>query len=128
MVFMGDRRSEQRHNAVPQHLVHRALVAMDSLHHDMDCRLQELLSGFGVEVLDQLGRVLDVGEKDSNLLALALQGTTGGQDLVGQKLGGVGLGLRIVYGRRFLGLPLIVAAGTTEFCTQGDFSSAVGTF
>jgi hypothetical protein len=83
MVFMGDGGSEQRHDAVSQHLVHRALKAVDRIHHDVDSRIQELLGGFRVEIFNQLGGVFDVCQKHGDLLALALQSAAGGEDLIG---------------------------------------------
>ena len=40
--------------------------------------------------LKQLGRTFDVGKQDSHMLALAFEGCTGGEDLVGQMRRGVG--------------------------------------
>ena len=62
----------------------------------MNRRIQELLSGFRVKVFDQLGRVLDVGEQDGDLLALTLQGIAGGQNLIGQEFRRIRLGLTAV--------------------------------
>jgi len=49
------------------------------VHHDLHRPVKESLSVLGVEPLDQLGRALDVGEQDRDLLALALQGVAAGQ-------------------------------------------------
>ncbi|MCZ6873791.1 MAG: hypothetical protein O7G88_09710 [bacterium] len=55
----------------------------------MDDALEKLLRGFRVEVPDQLGGVLDIGEHDSDLFAFAFQGTTAGEDFLGQVFRGV---------------------------------------
>ena len=55
---------------------------MDSIHHDVDGRVEELLGIFRVEVLDQLGRVFDVGKADGDLLAFPFEGTAGGENLL----------------------------------------------
>jgi hypothetical protein len=90
MVFMRNWGAEQGHNAIAQHLVHRALEAVHRLHHDVNGRVEELLGGFGVKAPDEFRRVLEVGKQHRHLLALACQGGTGSQDLVGQVGWGVG--------------------------------------
>jgi hypothetical protein len=54
------------------------------VHHVVEGRIQELLGDFGVEVLDQLGRIFDIGKQDGDLLAFAFQRTAGRQDLLGE--------------------------------------------
>ena len=41
MVFMSQRRAEEGHDAVAQHLVHRAFVVMDRVHHALNHRVEE---------------------------------------------------------------------------------------
>ena len=84
MVFMGHWGSEERHDAVPEHLIHGAFVAVHGVHHDVQRRIEEPLGGFRVEVADQLGRAFEVGKEHGDLLALAFQGTAGGQDFLGE--------------------------------------------
>jgi hypothetical protein len=88
VVLMGNGSTEQGHNAIAQHLVHRALEAVHRVHHVVQRRVEELLGGFGVETANQLGRVFEVGKQHGHLLALACQGAFGCQDLLGQ-IGGV---------------------------------------
>ena len=92
VVLMGQRRPEEGHDAVAQHLIHRALEAVYGVHHAMQGGIEELLGGFRVEVLNQLGGVLDVGEQHRHLLAFAFQGAAGGEDLLGEIGRGVGEG------------------------------------
>jgi hypothetical protein len=89
MIFMGNGRAEQGHNPVAHHLVHRALEAVHGVHHQLNNRVQELLRGLGIEPLDQPGGVLEVGEEDGDLLALAFQSSFGGEDFLGQIARGV---------------------------------------
>jgi hypothetical protein len=89
---------KQRHDTVAQDLIHRAFKTMYGVHHDMNGRIQELLGRFGVEVLDQLGRVLDVSEKYRHLFSFAFEGTTGGEDFFCEVLGGVGEGWLVCCG------------------------------
>ena len=91
---MGERRAEQGHDAVAHDLVHRALVAVDGLHHPLQYGIEQLARLFGIAIGEQLHRALEVGEEDGDLLALALEGGLRGQDLLGQVLGRVGLGRR----------------------------------
>ena len=95
VVLVGDRRPEQGHDAVAQHLVHDALVTVHRGHHGADRGIQDLASVLGVQGLDQGERTLDVGEQHGDLLALALEGGARAEDALGQIAGGVGLGRRI---------------------------------
>ena len=92
VVLVGERRAEQGHDAVAQHLVDHAFVAVHRLHHGADRRIEQLMDALGVATSDQLERTLDVGEQHGDLLALALDRAPGGADALGQVLGGVGLG------------------------------------
>ena len=87
VVFVGQRRPEQRHNAVTEHLVHRALIAVHRLHHGVQGGVQDGPGLFRVEVADQLRRALEVGKQHRDLLAFPFQGAFGRQDLLG-KIGG----------------------------------------
>ena len=71
VIFMGNRRAEEGHEAISEHLIHRALVAMHRRHHAVHRRIEELLGGFRVEPGDQLRRAFDVREKDGDVLAFA---------------------------------------------------------
>ena len=99
VIFMGNRRPEERHDAIPQHLVHRALIAVHGVHHAVQGRVQELLGGLGVEVPDQLGGVFDIGEQHRHLLALAFQVMARVKDFFGEMWWGIGQGCRRRGGR-----------------------------
>ena len=90
VVFVGDGGTKQRHNAIAQHLVDGALEAVHRVHHAMQGRIEELLGRFGIEARDQLRRALEVGKQHGDLLALAFQGTAGGEDFLGEIGRGVG--------------------------------------
>jgi hypothetical protein len=89
VILVGERCAEQRHDAVTHHLVDRALVAVHRLHHSLEHRIDEPTRLLGVAVSEQLHRALEVGEKDRDLLALALEGTARGEDFLGEVFGGV---------------------------------------
>ena len=74
VVLVGDRRAEERHDAVAHDLVHRALVAVDRLHHPLEHGIEEPARLLGIAVGEQLHRALEVGEEHGDLLALALEG------------------------------------------------------
>ena len=92
VVLVGERRAEQRHDPVAHHLVDGALVAVDGLHHPLEHGVEELARLLGIAVGEQLHRALEVGEEHGDLLALALERALRGEDLLGEVLGGVGLG------------------------------------
>jgi hypothetical protein len=84
MVLVGDRRTEDRHDAVTEDLIHRALVSMHGIDHDLLQRVEYRTDRLGVEVLHQVGRTLDVGKEDGDLLAFALDRSACAQDLLGE--------------------------------------------
>ena len=48
-VVFGNRGAKQSHNAIAEHLIHRALKVVHGIHHELDSRIEELLGGFGIE-------------------------------------------------------------------------------
>jgi len=54
VVFMGHWGAEERHDAVPEHLIDGALKAVHGVHHDVQRRIEEPLGGFRVEPSPQL--------------------------------------------------------------------------
>jgi hypothetical protein len=92
VVFVGNGGSKQGHNAIAEHLVHRAFKAVHRLHHAVNGWVEELLGGFGIEAADEFRRVLEIGKQHRDLLAFAFQGAFGGEDLLGEIRRGVGEG------------------------------------
>ena len=78
---MGQRRAEQRHNAVTHDLVHGALIAVHRFHHTFQHRVEELPRLLGVAIGEELQRALHVGEEHRHLLALPFQRRAGGENL-----------------------------------------------
>jgi hypothetical protein len=91
VVFVGNRRAEQRHDAVTHDLVHGALVAMHGFHHEFEDGVEDIARLLGVAIREQLHRALEVGEEHGHLLPLALQGSPGGENAFGEVLRRVGL-------------------------------------
>ena len=73
MVLVRDRRAEQREDPVAGGLHDVAVVAMHRVDHQLQRRIDDRARFFGVEVLLQLGRALDVGEQRRDRLALAVR-------------------------------------------------------
>ena len=92
VILVRDRRAEQRHDAVARVLVDGAFEAVDSVGQDLEEAIQDAVPLLGIDRLRELQRALHVREEHRDLLALPLEGAPGGQDLVGEVLGGIGLG------------------------------------
>jgi hypothetical protein len=92
VILVRQRRAEQRHDAVAHDLVHRALVAMDGLHHVLEHWVEDLARVFGIAVGEEFHRSLQIGEQDGNVLALSLQRGLRGHYLLGEVRGRVRLG------------------------------------
>ena len=73
VILVRQRGAEQRHDPVAHHLVHRALVPVDGLHHVLDDGVEQLAGVLGIAVGEELHRALEIGEKHGHLLALALE-------------------------------------------------------
>jgi len=91
VIFMGERRAEERHDPVAHDLVDRAFVAVDGLHHPFEDGIENLARLLGVAVGEQLHGALEVGKEDCHLLALAFEGRLRVEDAFGEVLGGVRL-------------------------------------
>ena len=71
MVLVGDRRAEQREDAVAGRLHDVAVEVLHRLDHQAQRGIDERLRFFRVDVLHQLGRTLDIGEERGDRLAFA---------------------------------------------------------
>ena len=84
MVLVGERGSEESHDAVAHDLIHRALKAMDRVHHSLEYRVEDSPRLFGIPVRQELHRALHVGEEDGDLLALTFEGGARMEDALGE--------------------------------------------
>jgi hypothetical protein len=89
MILVGDRRAEQRHDSVAGELIDGALEPMDAFAEDREEAIHDPVPFLGINLLE-LHRALHVSEDDRHLLALALEGAAGSQDLLGEVFRGVG--------------------------------------
>jgi hypothetical protein len=91
VVFVRKWSAEDGHDAVAHHLVHRALVPVNRIHHLFEHRIEQLAGVLRVPVREQLHGALHVREQNRHLLALAFEGAARCQDLFGQVAGRVAL-------------------------------------
>ncbi len=73
VVLMGDRGAEERHDAVAQELVDRALVLVHLGQHELEGPAHEPVHLLGIQALGERREARDVHEEHRDLLALALK-------------------------------------------------------
>ena len=73
MIFMGQRRAEQRHDAVAHDLIDGSLIAMHRFHHVFEQGIKKFARFLGITVREQLHRALHISEQHRDLLALAFE-------------------------------------------------------
>ena len=95
MVFVRDRRAEQRQDAIAHRLGHIAFVVVHGLHHQRQHRVDQAARVFRIEVVDQRGRAGHVGEQRGDRLALAVRRAAGlhGRLCRADALGQIGRGV-----------------------------------
>ena len=91
MVFVGNRGTEQCHDAVPHDAGNCALIAVHRFHHAVDHRIEQPIRFFRVQIGDQLGRTLNVRKQHGNLLALTFEAFPVCEDSLSQMPGRIGL-------------------------------------
>ena len=90
MVLMRQWRPKERHDAIAHHLVDGALIAMDGRHQAFQHRVQELSGLLRITIGQQLHGAFEVRKQHGDLLALAFQRTTGGENFfcqIGRSIG-----------------------------------------
>jgi hypothetical protein len=92
VILVGERRAEQRHDAVAHHQVHGALVVMHRLHHSIEHRLEDSARILGIALGNQLHRAFEVREQHRHLLALAFKRRARGENFFREMFWGVVLG------------------------------------
>jgi hypothetical protein len=73
VILVGQRRTEEGHDAVAHHLIHRAFIAVNRFHHPFEDRVEDPSCFLGIALGEQLHRALEVGEEDRDLLAFAFE-------------------------------------------------------
>src|SRR5438445_11905709 len=81
-------------SAIAEKLVHRTLVPVDAGEHQLEGAVDERVDLLGVEALGERGKARHICEQDRHLLPLAFERALGGQDLLGEVSGRIGLGGR----------------------------------
>ena len=92
VILVGDGRAEQGHEAVAEKLIDGSFVAVDLAEHQLEGSVHEGVGVLGIEPFGQRGEAGDVDEEHGDELALALEHSPRGEDLLGQVLGRVGTG------------------------------------
>ncbi len=82
VILVGNRRAEEGHDPVSRELIHRALVAVYGLHHALEAPVHDPVQLLGIHPGRQGRESGDVGEENRHLLALALDRTPIGEDLL----------------------------------------------
>ncbi len=84
VVLVGDRRAEQRHDAIAGELVHRAFPVVDGVQHELEGAVHQLMELLRVEGAGQLGRALHVDEEDGHVLPFAAERSALGENALGE--------------------------------------------
>src|SRR5262249_11682896 len=84
MVFVGERRTEERHDAVAHHLIDRPLVVMDGFHHELEHRVENPSSVLGVTLGEEFHRSFQIGEEHRDLLTLTFERVLCREDPLGE--------------------------------------------
>src|SRR5262249_25885592 len=91
VVLVSDRRTEKRHHAIAEELVDRALVTVNRIQDDLEGAVHDPVDVLGIELLRHRRESRHVREHHGDDLPLALAGAFGGEDLLGEVFGWVGL-------------------------------------
>ena len=89
VILVGDRRAEQRHDAVPEKLIDRALVAVNRVQDHLEGAVHDGVDLLGIQALGHRREAGHVGEHHGDLLALSLDGALRREDLLGEMPRGV---------------------------------------
>ena len=92
MIFMSQRRAEQRHDPIAHDLIDCSFIAVHCLHHVFEDWVEKFPRFLGIAVGQQLHRALHVREQHRDLLALAFEGTLRGENFFSKVFGCVSLG------------------------------------
>ena len=89
VIFVGNRCAEERHDSIASVLIDRPLEAVHALGEDREETIHDPVPLLGIELLGEIHRPLHVGEEHRHLFALALDGASRREDLLGQVIRGV---------------------------------------
>jgi hypothetical protein len=84
VILMGERRPEQRHDAVAHYLIHGSLVVMDSFHHPIEDWRENFARFLGIAVGKQFHRTLQIGKEHCYLFTLAFERGSRNQNSFGE--------------------------------------------
>jgi hypothetical protein len=81
---MRDRRPKEGHDPIAHDLIHRPLVTVDRFHQTREHGVEQLTRLLGMPVREQLHGSLQVSKEHCDMLALAFEGASGGEDFLDQ--------------------------------------------
>jgi hypothetical protein len=127
MVLVSDGRAEQRHEAVTQELIHRALVAVHLGERPLEEPAEQHVHAVRAQPLRQRGGADEIAEEHGDGLSLALHRAARGEDLLGEVARGIriGLGARDLLGGSARGLDRAPAA-RAKACSVRKIGAAAG--
>jgi hypothetical protein len=72
MIFMGNGRTEQGKDAIAQRLRHIAVIAMHSVHHELQGGINDRSGFFRVQSLNQRRGAFEIGKQRRDRLAFTI--------------------------------------------------------
>ena len=91
MVFMCNGGTKKGHHTISSELIDSTFIFVNLIHQNPETSIHDLMDLLRIELLRHGGVIGHIRKKHGHNLPLALNGTASSKDLVGQKLGGVGL-------------------------------------
>jgi len=101
MVLMGHGRAKQGHDTITGKLVDGPLVPVDLMHQDLETPVHDLVDFLRVEPFGNGGEVGHIRKEYGHQFPFSFDRAPGGEDLICEVFGGVGLGVVEIYGRGF---------------------------
>ena len=121
VVFVGDRCSEQSHDAIAHDVIDGAFVVVDRLDHALDHGIEEALRIFRIPPDHEFHRPFDVGEHHGDLFTFAFDCRFVSETLIGE--------MRVILGRGraeiFLGETDRMAALRAKIRSCGKLGCAI---
>jgi hypothetical protein len=125
VVFVGDRCSEQSHDAIAHDVIDGAFVVVDRLDHAFDHGIEEALRIFRIPPDHEFHRPFDVGEHHSDLFTFTFDCRFVSENLIGE------MERRVILGRGRAEIFLVeahrMAALRAEIRSCGKLGSATNT-
>jgi hypothetical protein len=93
VILVCDRRAEESHDAVAGVLIDRAFEPVNAVGEDREEAIHDFVPFLGIDLLRQVHRSLHISKEHRDLLPLAFESGTSGEDLLGEVFRRVGAGV-----------------------------------